>query len=225
MLAEIRSGLVSLTDGTVAPARASRVGGMCVAEAQGRYYEATSRSTVFSLCMKILTTASPAAINILAGAAQANAGFTIWNPQNSGRNLSLLKFSVGVGSGTYAAAGGPIWHATYTAPALSTVSVATDGTIVCNNVASPPVSVAKYICVAAGNSATTGGGATTPISVADLAFALATIVVTPQTVQRCMEYIDGCIVIPPGWAWAPQWPAAGTLFYVTYSITWEEIPI
>jgi hypothetical protein len=42
---------------------------------------------------------------------------------------------------------------------------------------------------------------------------------------KCVEYVDGDIVIAPGSCWVPTWVAAGTTFLGGYSVTWEEIPI
>ena len=46
MLAEIRAGQTQLSDGTIAPARATRMGGIVVGDGQGRYYEQAARGNI-----------------------------------------------------------------------------------------------------------------------------------------------------------------------------------
>ena len=71
MLTEIRAGQTLLSDGTIAPARATRTGGVATGEVQGRYYEQTFRGNVFSLVLTAWTTGI-AAGNIMGAAAAAS---------------------------------------------------------------------------------------------------------------------------------------------------------
>ena len=141
MLAEIRAGLTQLSDGTVAPARASRIGAEVVGDGQGRYYEAASRGNVFSAGLTAWTS-TVAAGNILLAAAAASTQFAVWNPAGSGKNLSLLKFGVYPISGT--APIPAVFHsATLTAPSIATSVAATYGWFGCNNVGMAAASVAS----------------------------------------------------------------------------------
>ena len=220
MLAEIRAGLTQLSDGTVAPARASRIGAEVVGDGQGRYYEAASRGNVFSAGLTAWTS-TVAAGNILLAAAAASTQFAIWNPAGSGKNLSLLKFGVYPISGT--APIPAVFHsATLTAPSIATSVAATYGWFGCNNVGMAAASVARVLASQAG-SALTGSSALTIIRAADL-FITAGAAANLQG-MKVIEYIDGDIVIPPGTGWVPTWAAAGTTFLGGYSITWEEIPV
>ena len=56
MLAEIRAGQTQLSDGTIAPARATRMGGIVVGDGQGRYYEQAARGNIFSLILTAWST-------------------------------------------------------------------------------------------------------------------------------------------------------------------------
>ncbi len=79
MLAEIRAGQTQLSDGTIAPARATRMGGIVVGDGQGRYYEQAARGNIFSLILTAWST-TIAAGNIVGAAAAASTQFALWNP-------------------------------------------------------------------------------------------------------------------------------------------------
>lgn len=217
MLAEIRAGNTVLAEGTVAPARATRTGAIACADAQGKYYEQASRGNIFSLTLGAWTTGI-AAGNINAAAAAASTQFALWNPYGSGKNLSLLKFSVNIVSGTTPA--GALYHSySATAPTIAT-SVVTP--IVCNNIGMASASVARALSSAAG-AALTGSTALAFIRAADIQFSAGTY--ANLATNKAIEYIDGDIVIPPGTCWVPTWTAAGTSVLGGYSVTWEEIPV
>jgi hypothetical protein len=217
-LAEIRSGFTTLADGTVAPARASRVGGLATADAQGRYYEQTSRGNVFSLVLTAWTTSINVG-NVISAAAGAATNFALWNPPGSGKNLSLLKFSCWIISGTM---GVPCLFHSYssTSPTIAT-SVVTP--IACNNIGMAAASVARALTSAAG-SALTGSSALAIIRASDLGVGAGVVVPANLFQPKLVEYIDGDIVIPPGTCWVPTFAAQGTTVLGGFSVTWEEIP-
>jgi hypothetical protein len=216
MLAEVRAGMTLLSDGTVAPARASRLGAIVTGDAQGRYYEQASRGLIFSLILSAWSSTINAG-NIVGAAAGATTQFALWNPSGSGKNLSLLKFGVWPISGT--APVPPVIHSfSVTAPSIAT-SVVTP--IACNNVGMAASSVARALTSAAG-AALTGSSILQYLRAADL-FITAGAAANLQG-MKCIEYIDGDIVIPPGTCWVPTWMAAGTTFLGGYSVEWEEIP-
>lgn len=216
MLNEIRSGYTILADGSVAPARASRVGAQIVGDGQSKYYEQTARGSVFSLTLAAWTTGI-AAGNLNAAAAAASTQFALWNPLGSGKNLALLKFSCWLISGTTPA--GTLFHSYSATPPTIATSVLTP--IVCNNVGMAAASVARALSSAAG-AALTGSTALALIRQADLQFSAGTY--ASLSTQKSMEIIDGDIVIPPGLCWVPTWTAAGTTLLGGYSVTWEEVP-
>jgi hypothetical protein len=213
---QARVGLNTQADGTPMPLRATRMGGLANADSQGRYYEQVSRGNVFSLILAATTT-NISAGNIDAATAAASTQFALWNPAGSGKNLSLLKFAVNVISGTLPAGG--LHHSWGTAPSIATTVVSP---ISNNLLGAPPNCVARAATHATG-TALTGGGALNLLRDADLQFTAgaAAILMTAKAV----EYIDGDIVIQPGYLWVPTWTAVGTTVLNGYSITWEEIPV
>ena len=202
------------TDG---PVRIARQGAAIVADAHGRYHEACQRGQMFSLLLTATTT-GVAAGNILGAAGAAITQFALLNPSTSGKNYSLSKFCMGVISGTPAA--GPLFHGYL--PNIGTISAGSPGGAVRNNLPNAAASAAIPWSLAAG-SALTGGQAPVALRCADMsttATAQATVGMVKTT-----DFIDGEIVIPPGFGWVPLWAAAGTTLLNAYSITWEEVPV
>ena len=226
MLAEIRAGITTMSDGTVAPARASRMGAMTTGDAQGRYYEQASRGNIFSLVMTASATNAPAANNLLSGLAAAGAvSFALWNPAGSGKNISLLKLGVMPISGTPPVGG--LWHGVMaTCPTIaSNIAAAAVGYLTCNNVGMAAASVARGVVTAAGGTALTGCSIPSILRMADLNLSAGTLASANSNGVKAVEYIDGDIILPPGTGWCPVWSAAGTTFLFGMSVTWEEIPI
>src|SRR6266852_3426375 len=125
MLAEGRAGLVKLQDGVPKELRLSRQAEVVTVDGQGRYYELTRLGLVFSLTLTATTT-GVAAGNIIGAAAAAATQFALINPLSSGVNLQLLKFGMGVISGTPGA--GPLFHG-YIPNAGSISAASAGGTI------------------------------------------------------------------------------------------------
>lgn len=217
MLSEIRSGMTILADGTVAPARASRVGAQISGEGQGKYYEQTSRGNVFSLCLATASTIPAGNVNGAAAAALTN--FALWNPTGSGKNLSLLKFCITPISGTLV--GSSVWHSySSTAPTIATSVV---NPICCNNPGMAAASVARALTMATTGTALTGSTALQLIRAAGIAWTAGTFT-NLAIVPGFVEYIDGDIVIPPGICWVPTFTIVMASMVMGYSVTWEEIP-
>ena len=216
MLAEQRVGLPNLADGTVAPQRASRNGSLITGEGQGRYYENTSRGNIFSLMLST-TSGSIAAGNVVAATAAPTTQFALWNPLGSGKNLSLLKFQIWTISGTTPVP--PVVHSWFSAPTLAT-SVVTP--LQCNNIGMSAASVARALTSTAG-ATLTGSSAYAAIRAADLAVGAGVLVPANTFEGKLTEYIDGDIVLPPGFGWAPTWMTSTAVLWGC-SVTWEEIP-
>jgi hypothetical protein len=217
MLTEFRTGISNLVEGSIVPARISRIGALVKGEGQGRYYEATSRGTVFSVYLGAWTS-TIAAGNIVNATAAPSSQFAVWNPAGSGKILSLLKFGVWPISGT--APIPPVSHsAMLTAPSIATTVV---NPITCNNAGMAAACVARA-CTSAAGATLTGSSALTIIRCADLYITAGA--AANLTGWKVVEYIDGDIQIPPGTGWVPTWVAAGTTFLGGYSLTWEEIPV
>jgi hypothetical protein len=224
MFAETRSGVVTAQDGYNVPARFSRIGALVTGDTQGRYYENASRGFVFSLTLPA-TSATPTAGNIYPITTSAPVTqFALWNPPNSGKNLSLLKFGVAPVSGT--APAGPVVHCVTNVSwtSLPTLATTIAYPIQCNNTSNPPLSVAKAITNATGTAATGFNANTSTVPYLRLAdFWMTAGSEANLAGMRAIEYIDGEIVIAPGSYWAPCWSGAGTSFLVGYSVTWEEL--
>lgn len=219
MLAEIRSGYTVLSDGTVAPARASRNGATIVGDGQGSYYEQASRGNIFNLVLSS-TSGTIAAGNINGAAAGASTQFALWNPAGSGKNISILKFWILPISGTAPLAG--CFHSySNTAPTIAT-SVVTP--ITCANVGMAASSVARALTSAAG-AALTGSSILALIRPAHLYLAAGAMGTTGGFGTNIAEELAGSLIIPPGLCWVPTWTAAGTTFLNGYGVMWEEIPV
>jgi hypothetical protein len=205
-------------DGTSGISRLTRIGGLASGNVQGYYYEQTSRGRLFSLYLNATATGI-AAGNINGAAAAAAVQFAVWNPPNSGKNLSLLKLGVWPISGT--APIPPIAHSfSSTSPTIAT-SVVTP--IICNNIGMAASTVARAATLAAQTgTALTGSSILQFIRASDLYITAG----TAANLQggKVIEYIDGDIVIPPGTCWVPTW-VSGAALLSGYSLTWEEIPV
>ena len=220
MLAEMKVGLVVQADNSTAPARITRLGAMARGDGQGRYYEQTSRTNVFS--MTLPTTSGSILVGQVNAATAANlvtgASFALWNPYGSVKNLSLLKFSLNIISGTTPV--GPVWHSM----SVGTPTIATTTTypIQANYLGIGPASVARGVATTAGTALTGSPNPLTYIRMADLWFTAG----TPGDVlgMKAVEYIDGDIVIGPGTMWVPTFASTAALLWGA-SITWEEIPV
>lgn len=212
-------GPVTRADGFVdGPVRVTRQGGAAVSDVHGHFFEAVTRGQVFSLVLTATST-GVAAGNIAGAAAAAATQFALINPITSGKNLSLLRFGMGIVSGTPGA--GPLFHGYI--PNTSTITAASaGGTVRSNILGGAATSVATPWALAAG-SALTGGQAPVTHSVADFA-STATAQASPGAL-KAIELLDGALVVPPGYGWLPLWSAAGTALLNGYSITWEEVPV
>lgn len=218
MLAEIRTGNTLLADGSVAPARASRIGALAVGDAQGRFYEQSSRGNVFSLCLATASTIPAGNVNAAAAAALTN--FAVWNPTGSGKNLSLLKFSITPLSGTLVASS--VWHSYSSTP--PTIATSVVNPITCNNPGMAAASVARAVSHATTGVALTGSTALQLIRAAGFAWTAGTFTNLAMS-SGFVEAIDGDIVIPPGICWVPTFTIVMAAMVMGYSVTWEEIPV
>lgn len=209
-----RVGPATGQDGVEDQMRLDRTLALVVTEGHGFLYESAARQNCFSLVLPATTT-GVAAGNITGAAAAASTQFALWNPQTSGKNLSIIKVGVGVISGTPGA--GPMFYNTLTTiPTIASVGLAQ------NSYVGGAASSAKYVASAAG-VVLTGGGALTALRIANFS-STATVQATVGLVNA-IELIYGGIVLPPGTGFVPCWGAAGTSLLNGYSVTWEEVPV
>lgn len=93
---QVRVGPVASSDGTTPAARSTRSASVCVAQTGGKYKEACLRGRMFAASVGASGQAPGTAIG-------TTAYLTIYNPQNSGYRLVLLRCSNGYISGTLGA--------------------------------------------------------------------------------------------------------------------------
>lgn len=212
--ADLRVGPQSSSDGAVNISRSDKTGAQVTADAHGHLTEATARGTVFSNVFPLTITGISAG-NLINAAAAASTQFALCNPSSSGKNLSLIRFGMGVVSGTPPA--GALFHGIMTTvPTLTST-----GTILSNNGGSAN-SVARAYNNGAG-AALTGGSAPITTTIAD--FSSTATAQASVGMVKAIDYLDGSIVVPPGQCWLPLWAGAGTALLNSYSITWEEVPL
>ena len=207
MLAEGKVGPQASSDGAQATARMDKTGALCMTQSHGGYTEAAYRGVIME------------AANAIAGVAPGTTLTTtppicIWNPPSSGKNLSILKASMGYVSGTFGA--GSI----LLAAVLSQTTVPTTGaelTPMCSLLGMPR-GVGR---VFTGSTLASVPQIIRPIF--SFGAILATSVFQPSD---CVDVLDGSIVVTPGTVLCMQGLAtAGTTPLALFGFTWEEIPV
>jgi len=182
-----------------------------------KYEDDAVNGNIFHMVLQAWTT-TIAAGNINAFAAAASSQFALWNPVGSGINVVLTKFSTWPISGTAPVAG--CFHSKFQLTPVLASSAAFP--VTSGLVGSSYTPKAGYQSSAAG-AALTGSGAATLIRESDIYITAGT--AANLVGAKSIEYIDGDIVIAPGWGWAPTWRAAGTTYLGGYSVTWKEAEI
>jgi hypothetical protein len=221
MLLQGQVGQILATDGAQNIMRQGRTGEIIASQAHGVYHEQASRSTLFSLTMNAAVT-SVVAGNIVGAAANAATQFALWNPAGSGVNLALMRTSVGIISATTMATG-PVFHGLFVLGNPTNSSTFDSGKGAVNNVPGGRPPIARYINTATTGTTITGG--TAPITFRAMPYTFSATGFAAAAGTQCTDFLDGDIVIPPGYGWVPLFGAAGTAVIVAYSVTWEEVPI
>ena len=209
-------GQGSFADGTTPPLRSGRQQDLIVSELHGKYYEQVSRGNVFHLGVTWTTTV--AAGNVAAATAAASTQFAIWNPATNTKNLSLLRLTLSIISGTTPVP--PVSYSQFSG--VGVPSVASVGTPYNALFGSAIAPTAHYMASAAG-AALTGGGAIVSTGISGFYFSAGTY--ANLAVSYAVDDIDGRIVIGPGQGFVPVFAAAGTTFLGAWGLIWEEVPI
>jgi hypothetical protein len=151
-----------------------------------------------------------------AQAANATINFAFWNPQNSNRLLSLMKFSFATISGT---------------PAAGEVNLQISAGNVITSTANG-VHVNLFTGQIVGSSAkswvkTTAAAIAGTVAFTDLrpVFAQTATAAANPVSTICTEIIDGEIVLQPGMAFTFGVAGAGTSHVASVGLMWEEIPL
>lgn len=189
--------------------RAGAAAEMIVGDAHGRMYEATVRGGIY------------VGSNAVAGVAPGTALSTtpplyLWNPPNSGKNLVVLKTSIGYVSGTLGAgfiAYGQV--AAQTALPTGGTALTPQSTLIGGNASG----VAKL-----GTGSTVANTPTIlrPAGYSLGAFLATTAIIPPPLVE---EVAGEFVIIPGGCFIMQEIGAGGTSPLVVFGLTWEEAPV
>lgn len=207
MITEILAGPQARTDGAILTARATRSGAMAVAAAHGELTEAAQRGTVMIACT--------AAAGVAPGTALSTTPpLAIWNPPSSGRDIAILRASLGYVSGTLGA-GSIVYGVVDSQPAAPTTG--TELTPRCSRIGA----VRGVARAFSGSTLAVAPSLLRPVF--RLGASLATTALAPDAPQ---EFTNGGIIIPPGAVLCLQGiAAAGTSPLVLLSLSYEELPI
>jgi hypothetical protein len=195
-------------DGTKSNIRIDRTAAVVVGQAHGRFREATGRGVVYSASTGTPGVAPGTALN-------ANPPFSLWNPLNSGINLSVLRTRMAYVSGTLGAG-----VLTYSFLPAQT-SQPGGGTAI-------PIQCTRLTSTTGQGKAFQGSSLT---QAPTLLFPVGTIqAVSAATASAPLilaeDDVDGEIEVPPGAILCLQAVGgAGTSPLVMFSMTWEEIPV
>ena len=209
---------VSLADGSTPAQLGGRQGDGIVSGLHGKYYTQSQRNNVFYAG----TAVAGLAFTIFSNASFV--GLLLWNPQGSGKNLSLIRCNVTPLSQAATAASG--WGYAWINNAGSAVATAAPASVFTAITATR----GSAICGPFGQGASVaraGSGATFTTALLwgrAASFGTSTGAVTTQLSYTMSEDFDGMTIVPPG-----------TIFAVTSSIlsgitahatlVWEEVPV
>lgn len=208
MILEGKVGPRRLSDGAEGQIRFGRDSELVVGQAHGKYYESVLRGGVFA--------GATAAAGVAPGTAiGTTTPYTLANPAGSGKNLVVLRVTMGYVSGTLGA--GLVVYAANINP----VAAAVTGTAI--TVTNLLLGSRQAGVGLAFTTATVPANPTILRPFCILDAALATSVVGARQI---VEDVDGEFVIAPGCALSLQGiAAAGTSPLVMFGMTWEEVSI
>ena len=210
MLAEIKVGRQSLSDGAQAPASGTRDGSQAVANTGGLYAEAVRRGGVYA-------GASQSGVTSQAGLSGTTPTLTLYNPAGSPVNLALW-FAGAVYSVAFATAGA-IWLGLHqTSPAAKAVSaLGTVLTTARNLLAGPRLVNQGY------GQLLLACTATAPVGIALLGSALTGAITTLPTGAVVGRWFDGSIILEPDTAVSIQTGIASGASGQFCEFIWEEV--
>ena len=210
-------GVGLFADGTNPPLRSGRMQDLIISQLHGKYYEQVSRGNCFQLGV---TWATGVGVGQIAAATAASATqFAIWNPATNNKNISLLRLTLSLISGTTPV--GPVSYSQFSGVGVPTVaSSGTPFNCLYGNKGNPS---ASYMAAgAAGGTALTGGGAL--VTVNNSGFYFSAGVYANLAIGYAVDDIDGRIVLQPGQGFVPTFAAAGTSLLGAWGLVWEEVP-
>jgi hypothetical protein len=204
MQSEGRVGPIYAADGSVETVRLGRFLDTVVQDAHGRYYEATSRGNVY-------VAANSAAQATTTSAATAT-GLILTNPIGTGKMLSILDVTVGVGAVVAA-----VFEVGLFANINTLAAAVTQTTPI-----TPRNALLGSANAGVGLAASSATLPAAPIHIRTL-LASGWVTATAQSQELAKDEIAGAIALLPGTAVSVQ-SVVGTQSIIA-SITWEEIVI
>lgn len=207
-----RAGIARFGDGqSTLDTRLGQQGDGIVSELHGRYYEQAVRKNIFFSHSKVRATSLGATAQI---------GNIVWNPPDSGVNLSLLKWASMV-SVTSATTTGFCLGFSYQSTSPTTVTVA-------------DVSGSTFISLQGATNLTFLNGKAKAFSIATLLIAPSdgpllhhnTAAINTVAVENMSGDFEGSIIIPPGGIVTINALGSATAAAAhTSTLFWEEVPI
>lgn len=213
MILEGQVGPRVTADGSSTELRQSRLGSLVIQQAHSKYYEAASRSKIFTITTAQAGTTIVGA-NAAPPAAAAATILSLYNPIGSSINAVITKTVIQNISGTPGAGA-----FTYCVSWGNRVTATQNATPRCNYIGG-----ANPICQGYTQTALTGGlvhVVLRPIGFVSFAAAIA----ATATSLVGIDYVDGEIVVPPGGILTVANAATGTTHIVAGSLSWEEVPV
>lgn len=215
MFRSVQLGIVGQTlgaDGTEPDGgRQGKTGEAIVGKAHGDCYEAASRGVLFA--------AADQGVGVAVGTTlSTTAMLVLYNPQNSGKRLAVVRRSLVYFSGTFGT--GAAYDCILKNPGQTVPSGGTLLTSQCLD--------AGYISAAAApvGAVRTAATVDTPTIIAPIAYLAPELATTVTAPQFGAEWLKGAIVIEPGCSYQVQAvAAAGTSPKVSLAVWWEEVPI
>lgn len=211
MQIEFRVGTQALAEGTQVPPRLGHQGDVVTSDGHARYYEIAYRTTLGEAAsfMASTSTAGVAPGTVLS----TTPPFALWNPPSSGKNLYILRTTLGYVSGTLGL--GQLWYASVAPQATKP----TTGTVLTNT-----SSAIGYLGSGAGQAFQGATLQATPVALRPSAFNWGPYAGAGATLSPSWsEEIAGSILVMPGNAFVMQAVAgAGTTPLMTFGCEWGE---
>ncbi len=201
-------GPVALADGTGRIFRQSKTGGQVVTDEHPRFFEAASRSNIY-------TVANQAGITTQAGLSATTPALTLYNPSGSGV-IGVLIYAGFVASVAFAAAS-VIWLGANT----NLTAAAVTGTLTTAH-------RNGLLGAASGNKIQALLAATlpaAPVAIASLGVGLTGAITTIPSIATCGRFFDGSIILYPGSALSFQTSTASGASGFFGEFIWEEVAI
>lgn len=211
--------------GTFKPFTSGISGAQRVTDAHGRFTDAAQAGRLFCGGSTILAI-NNATFTVATTGATATPIIGLWNPLNSGKNLSVLQASLSVVLTAVAATGpgGFVWMVS-----LGNSVISTGSTPFNRSTLSAAGSFAKFYAGTAltgmtGTLVTMCGSALNGGSAENVSFTATAVAMQTMSVPS-VENVDGGILVPPGGVLALMATTTPVAHSVVPAIMWEELPI